>query len=1180
MKKSFLCIFSVAILSLMMSFSSVMGQQISNFNVRNASLKDVIQKLERITKVGFFYESESINLVNGITISEADIELSALLDKILKDTKLKYELIDNNIVIKEKSIENKSTQVQQQKKVTYNIKVVNQSTKSPVIGALVLIHGTTVGGICNDKGMVVINNAPENAILEISCVGMKTKLLTVSALKTSLTIGLEEDVISMEDIVVTGYQKISKERATGSFDAINKEQLAKPSTSLEQRLIGSVSGIQIIDNGYRDREESIVIRGVTSLGANSNPLIIVDGFAIEGSLSSINPNDIDNITVLKDAAAASIWGARSANGVIVVTTKAASKGKVTVDVNAFVKIGTRLDLDYANPLASSRETIEYEKLGFSTNFFGGRTLPIENNYVSGIYNGYGRMYSQGVVAMNESRLGLLKGDLNSELERLAGLDNRQQIRDYILQRPITQQYNITISGGGEKLSNVLTLMYEDSDDYFQKNNDKKYSLNYRANIDVFKWLNFSFSSMFQYDNNNNSGLSVADIQYMSPYDMLVDDSGKYLHIQRDIYKPIVDRYITDAGVQFPYADWSYNPVQELAARNITAKNLNARFQAGLNFKLMKGLTFDTKLQYELMENRDREIYSDESYAVRFYVNNTSTWDGKSTSKVRQNVASGDRLTEGSSNLNAYNFRNQLTFDRTFKKHGVSVIVGTEVSNRIFETTQQAALYGYQDELLSVTPPLYGVSTPTNPINNMFNASTSISYPTPRKSYAVDKYFSMYANASYTFNSKYTLSGSFRTDASNLISSDPSIRYSPFWSVGGLWIIDREDFMKKTEWIDRLVLRATYGFNGNVDKSTSVDPLISIWGQDTSSGTGYGVIANYGNPDLGWEKTGSFNIGIDYTLLDNKLFGKIDYYNKQGRDLISNVALANVYGTDTQEINAVSMYNKGIELTVGTMLMKNRFSWTGNLSLAYNKNKITELFKDDATLNNRVYGPGSGWQYAEGYDSGTLWAFRYGGMQNLGGVNQPVIVDKNGENPRPMNVSYTSFNSKNYLVDAGTSVAPYVVGLNSTFKYDNFSFSFIITGYFGHKFKRTSFNYPTMSTGTGAINKYYSEVKNGDPNEFIPIPEKGSATYSTLGYYAGLLENKYVDAGNIRFQEINLTYDLPRTALSKIGLGNLSVYAQLNNVGVVVFNKYGEDPFYPMGKVKPGISYTFGAKLKF
>ncbi|MEG0519132.1 MAG: SusC/RagA family TonB-linked outer membrane protein [Bacteroidales bacterium] len=1156
-----------------------LGAQNISINYKDTPIKTILKDVTHQSGYTFVYSDalKEIGKVISITYSQKGEGIEPLLKKIFAETGITWNIKGKQVALLNKMIKEGRTA----QGSTLQLRGVVKDEMGESLPGVAIQNKTTGKLTASDLDGAYSIEVEEGDMLFFSSIGM-ANYEAVAGKSSILNIFMKPDAIALDDVVVTGYQTISKERATGSFETIGAQQLNKPSTSLEQSIIGNVSGIQVVNKGRGDREESIVIRGITSLGANSNPLVIVDGFAIEGALSSINPNDIAGITVLKDAAAASIWGARSANGVIVVTTKSSHQGKVNVELNAFVKFSGKMNLDYANPLASSAETIEYEKMGFESNFFKRGSL-LGNNYSSSIYNSYGRMYSQAVLTMNENRLGFFKGDLNAELNRLSQLDNRQQITDNLLNAPITQQYNLTIQGGTEKLSNILTLMFDKNITNFKRTDNQRYTFNYRTNLALFKWLDVSVSTMFQYSSARNNGVNLAAIQEISPYDMLVGENGEYLHVQKDLYLPIIDRYITQQNVKFPYSNWGYNPVQEMRGRDITSKSLYGRVQAGLKVKIMKGLTFDSKFQYEIMDNKNKDLYSEDTYQVRFNVNRTSMWNGNPATAVNQNYASGMAISEGSSELNAWNLRNQFTFDRTFgDDHMVSVIAGTEVSKKVYESTSNPLMYGYSDELLSITPPFNGISSPNNPLYNMFGESISsrtIGYPIAEKMYSTDKYFSLYGNISYTYKQRYTVSGSYRTDASNLISSNPAIRYSPFWSVGAAWNMTQESFMKNISWINRLVLRTTYGFNGNVDKSTSVDPLISIWSQNPETGTGYGIISNYGNPNLGWEKTGSFDVGVDFALLNNKLTGKIDYYNKQGRDLISTVAIANVYGSDTQSINAVAMYNKGVEITVGSFLQKGKFSWSGNLSFAYNKNKITKLFKDAATLANRVYGPNSGWEYAQGYDAGTLWAFKYGGLQEVGGVNQPVIVDKDGKNPRTMTAFNTSFDSSNYLIDAGTATPPYVLGLNSSFRYGNFNFSFIITGYFGHKFKRTGFNYPIMDDGNGAINKYYSEIKNCDPNEFAPLPIDGMYP-SRYPSYVDILDYQFLNAANIRFQEINLTYDLPKQMLKTIGLGGISVYGQLNNVGVITFNGYGQDPFYPMGTEKPRIAYTFGAKINF
>ncbi len=1148
-------------------------------NVSNTPLKAVLSEITTQTGIPFMYSNVLEGIQNPVTYKCTNQDINTVLNSILGD-KITYKMFDGKIALA--PIEQAAPV--SKKKISVRGTIIDATTSEPIAGAVVMIQGTTKYVMSSDNGQYSIEAATGD-ILNVSIIGMETQNVTVRN-SSVINIELKPDVISLDDVVVTGYQTLSKERATGSFDNVGPKLLDKPQVSIESSLIGNVAGLQIIDRGYRDREEQIVIRGLTSLGSNAAPLIVVDGFAIEGTLSSLNPNDIASISVLKDAAAASIWGARSANGVIVVTTKKGQKNKVDVELNAFVKMSDYFDLDYANPLASSAETVEYEKLGFKTKYFNEGSY-LANNYSTSIYNRNYRLYSQACVLMNENRLGFISdSDMNSGLEKLANQDNRDQIRKYLLNRPLTQQYNLSISGASERMNNALSLMFEDNIGSFKGNKDAKYTLNFRNTTSLYKWLDLSVSAMFQYTDEQENGISLSDIKDMSPYDMLVDDSGNYCNVQKNLYLPVIKRYITDKNVEFPYSDWTYNPLQEIRTRDITNKSMYGRFQAGLKFIIIPGLDFESKIQYEMMSAKYKAIYDEDSYQVRFYVNETSTWNGNASTPVTQNLPSGMALQENNSSLNAYNFRNQLSFDRTFKdKHAVSAIIGTEMSSRVYETYTGDKLYGYNDELLSVTAPLNGIATSTNVLYNMFGKMeyyNTIDYPSGSRTYNIDRYFSMYANASYTYDRKYTVSASARSDASNLITSDPSIRYSPFWSVGASWEMSRENFIKEISYIDRLAVRATYGFNGNVDKSTSLEPLMYVYGSSYYTGTSQGWLSSYGNPSLGWEKTGTFDLGVDYSLFGGKLFGKLDVYDKEGRDLISMVSIASAYGDDSQDINAISMYNRGIELSVGSSLKSGDFGWTGNLSFSYNKNKITKLYKDSGTLVNRVYGLGSGWEYAEGYDASTIWTFKYGGMQELNGKTQPVIVDKNGENPRGLTTYHIAFDSSDYLVSGGSSVAPYIVGFNNSFSYKNLSLSFIITGYFGHKFRRTSFNYPTMTSGNGNINKYYSEVLNCNPDELIPLLdfEAGESYPIYMQLYLDQLDNQICNAGNIRIQEINLTYNLSKRCANSIGIGGLSIYAQLNNVGVILFNKYGQDPLYPMGTVKPGMSCTLGFKFKF
>ena len=1185
-----LCGIFCFVLSLNLSANVYSQQNKVSLDLKEVTLEEFIEAVKQQTGVNFLYNASLFEGAEKVSVKAKKEPLSKVLEEILGQKGYAIDYRDEVVVILKQEPQPFVPQVN--KRTVSG--TVRDADGEPVPGVSVLVKGTQVGVATDVNGRfeLRVDDNPE-VVLQFSFVGMKSQEVKIGT-HTTLNVVLESDTKALDEVLVTGYQTISKERATGSFDMLSREQLNKPASTLASRLVGVTAGVQ--NNLDEDGNIVFEIRGQTSLNtANARPLIVVDGFPVEGEFSSINPNDVESVTILKDAAAASIWGARSANGVIVVTTKkgalSAQKG-AKIEVSAFVEVQPKIDLDQYNPLASSAETVEYERKGFETNFFG-IGVPADDSWMNAQ-----AAYSQVTAALNENRLGHLSdGDLEATLEKLSRQNNKEQIKKYLLQIPVTQQYNVNISGANERMNNMLSLMYERERDGFKENHKDKLMVNYRTNVNLFKWLDFNFSGMVQYNKVKNSGINATSlpryagdffsiaygsIQGLQPYDMLVDEDGNRTKLSGGFYPQMLDRNVPTEN--FPYSDWSYNPITEIENRDLGYKELNARIQGGLTVHLLEGLDFDTKIQYEMYNTFYTDIYNENTFTVRRLINTTSSWD-KTTNVVTPNLAKGGFKEESKEEITSYNFRNQLNFDRVFKdRHALNVILGTEIRERIAKTTDYPRTYGYSDETLSVgiypngpTGTLDWTGFPNGMMDNAFEYTNSYTYNR-------DRYFSLYANAAYTLDEKYTVSGSVRTDASNLITDDPKYRYAPFWSVGLGWQIGKEDFMQDAKWIDRLNIRATYGYNGNVDKSTSFRPLISVNSTQNEYTHGFtAAIQSFGNPDLRWERTGTWDVGIDYSFLGGKLAGKIDVYSKLGKDLMASMSIPSVNGTTSQSLNAAKMTNRGIELEVGTQLpiYGDKIVWTGNLNFSYNKNKIQELYK--ATYRASELYSGGTYAYVEGYDANTLWVFEYAGVENRGtGASldwQPVVKGVNGETYDFS--TWTPGNGLDYMKDAGTKVAPYAFGFSNSFKIYDFNLSFLITGKFGHKFMRTPFNYPSMAGGSGQPNKYYSEVVNSDPSEQVPIPfDKSEPRYYFWDRFYPYLDYLVESAAHIRLQEVNLTYNMPKHWLQRIGINQLSIYAQGNNLCSWFKNKYKEDPEHPLGSIPLQATYTFGLRFDF
>lgn len=395
------------------------------------------------------------------------------------------------------------------------------------------------------------------------------------------------------------------------------------------------------------------------------------------------------------------------------------------------------------------------------------------------------------------------------------------------------------------------------------------------------------------------------------------------------------------------------------------------------------------------------------------------------------------------------------------------------------------------------------------------------------------------------------------------------------------MLSNEEFMKEIKNVDRLAIRATYGYNGNVDRSTSFIPLIRIDAlPDPYTFLNTATIQSYGNPTLRWEKIGTTNIGIDYSLFDNKLFGKVDTYWKKGKDLIASISIPSANGTTQQKFNNAAMNNIGIELEIGTRqrIYDDKIKFSTSFTFAYNKNKITTLRRNTYVSSDLIDGGTSA--YVEGENAQTIWAYRYAGVTDIGTASapnmQPAYYGPDGQ-IIPFSKSVVGTSAQEHLENVGTSVPPYTLGLIQQFNIYNFDLSFILTGKFGHRFKGHSFNYPTLS-GKLLPNARYEEILNVDPMQMVPLPlNENEPTFQSWGYTAGRMSYLYQDAGHIRLQEVNLSYNLKADWIKKLRIKGLQLYAQGNNLFVITSNKYDEDPEFPLGYLKPSPRYTFGLR---
>ena len=1161
-----------ALLCCLLISISAMGQNIS-IKCSDTPLKEVLKTIQSQSSYKFVYNGSLVDMDRKVSVDVENSDIEKILEQVFAGTQITYKIMGNQITLSPKAAAR-----QGKTKVTGTVK---DNTGETLPGVYVK-SASGVSAITNLDGIFEME-ASDGEELAFSFMGMKDTSVNAD-IRRNMTVVMAPDIEYLENAVVTGYQTISKERATGSYNVIAKAQIEKPASSIAERLIGQTAGMQSTVSA--DGDVSFEIRGLTSLSTNAAPLLVVDGFAISDSFSSINPNDVESISVLKDAAAASIWGAKSANGVIVITTKSGrnlDKGSVKVDFSAMFKLSPKIDWKYYNPVASSSELVDFELKAWNNGngiYGSAYYLPNEDNYQE-----YGRM-SLVYQYLNENRLGYLStSEMNAKIDALRNIDNSDQIKKYLLQNPFIHQYNLNVSSRGERMTNVLSLMYEHNDKYLKGNNSNKYNVGLRSTTKVFKWLDFNFNGNITVTDTQKNGIDLGTLAEISPYQELVDKDGNLVKFYQSLYGPTVQRYFEP--LNFPYSDWKYNPIEEMRGHNNTTNRISLRAQAGLTFHIIPGLDFDSKFQYEMIQAKTKNINDETTFATRWDINNSSSWD-HSTGVITKNRPTGSIMSHSANQTNAYNWRNQLSFNRGFDddRHQVSVVAGTEMSNKVYQTTSYPKVYGYDDEKLTVGGFPNGVGgSGVYKLTNMFGSSITNPY-TSSFSYSTDRYFSMYINASYTFDKKYTISGSARTDASNLITDDPAYRFSPFWSVGASWNAKREVFLADVDWLDELKVRGTFGYNGNVDKTTSFRPLINMSTAQNSYFQNYTAsVSSYGNPTLRWEKTGTVDLGVDFSMFKGKLYGKLDFYNRHGKDLIVSMSIPAVNGTTSQKLNAAEMVNGGVEIELGTTLSiyGRDIVWSGNMNFSYNNNKITKLFKSSVQAYDLYMDTGTTYAYYQGYNANTLWSLQYKGLKNTGSETspkmRPVVLGPEG--------AYCDFLSwvtggdpTTYLVNQGTVVAPFTLGFNGNFKIYDFDLSYSFTGKFGHVFRGFGFNYP-YSYDT-MPNKALSEIMASDGSNLATPPpfDAGEDRYYFWDRFYPYLDYLTQSASHLRLQELNVAYTLPRRYADRIGLSNIKVYLQGNNLFVISGNKWHEDPEYPLGSVRPSPAYTLGLNITF
>ena len=679
----------------------------------------------------------------------------------------------------------------------YNGQEVSQ--KRHVSGIIVDEKGETLIGVTvavkNGKNMCLTDaeghfniwlNSNESTLV-ISYIGMKT--MEVAALHDGpLKIVMKVDDNPLNEVIVTGYQTLSRERTTGSFNVVTADKLKdKLQTNIINRLEGMVPGLVFQNGEYYLRGMSTLRGGPT----RNEPLLVVDGLPFEGNISSINPSVVKNITFLKDAAAASIYGARAANGVIVITTiDGKGNGKTSVQYDASIKFTPAPNMSGLHRL-NSRELVDLQKDGFKYD-------PGQYAYLDPR-----ERVNPVLELLYKNRAGMIdNNELEKGLEVYRNLDNRKELEDFYTKTGVRHQHNVSILGGNWANRYAVSLNYDGNSYNARYLSSERYGFSLRDNIGFFRWLNadLSVTGSFSRDKGDTGMGQFTDIYHNYPsYTMLRDKNGTPINFPK--YK---SDYELERLKELGLMDESFNPITNRKEENFITKDQYYKIQLGLNFKIAKGLNFDIRFQTENTVSKTTEFHSAESYYVRNMINDAAQYNSMRKT-LTLNVPKGSQMGEYRSDMSAYTLRAQLNFSKEFGKNSITAIAGGE--RRQKKSTGTSIYYmGFDESSLGykpVNPLTLSSLMRTESLNGYFM------WQSIYNNYITDvenRFVSFYSNAAYCFDNRYDITGSIRVDQSNLFGTDPKFQYRPLWSVGGAWHIMREKFWKgKASWIDNLTL---------------------------------------------------------------------------------------------------------------------------------------------------------------------------------------------------------------------------------------------------------------------------------------------------------------------------------------------------------------------------------------
>ncbi|WP_313190290.1 TonB-dependent receptor [Sphingobacterium sp.] len=1025
---------------------------------------------------------------------------------------------------------------------------VSGSDGTPLVGVTVSVKGTTISTSTNENGLFSLN-ADHNAILVVSYIGYTSQEIPLNGRK-AINITLNQDDQAIDEVMVVAYGTAKKSSFTGSAATVNYEKEAKdiPVTSFEQALTGRVPGVQInTTSGQAGSTSSIRVRGIGSMNASNEPLYVVDGVpvvsgnvgqmsgALSGSsnniMATINPNDIESISILKDAAAASLYGSRAANGVVIITTKSGKAGKPKIDFRTSYAVTPNWATDNYKP-GNPQEQIQY----FYQIFHDYRT---SNGYTQEQANQY---------ALNrmDTRFGIHGYEFSSEGTGLYdkiiikgktdGVENRDgqyfDWNDALFRTGKYQTNDLAVSGASDKTKYYSSLSYTTDKGRAYTNEFER--IGGRLNFSQKLSEKVEFATNFNLNHNNKEG-----------YNDTRNTGTNYMYLANNLLFPFYwpTDYKTGKEYTTRYNSLGYNPLYYDKQWENNSKTLRIVAAPSLTVKFLPELTGKTIFSYDNAEVKDHLYYSPLHYHTTYGATANGT------------------VFEYSTNYKKLISSSTLNYNKTFAtEHTLDLLVGFEAEKN--ETNYQFAS---------------GSNLPSSSLHTVATAGIK----------DADAYMwgnnmmSVFSRAEYNFKNTYFLSGSLRRDGNSRLG--PDTRWGNFWSLSAAWNLKNESFISDIEEINLLKLKASYGTNGTLPTSNFGWRSLASYGYNYMDQPG-GILTTIADKDLKWEKSHTFNVGAEFGLFNNRLYGTVEYFNRDSKDLLQDVNISLVTGFNSTLLNVGEINNKGLEISVGGDLIKKEdFRWSANVNTSFLKSKVSKLYGgkditwwDPTGGDSRVQ-----FMYKEGEDVYSYYMAEWAGVDPSNG--KPMWYTNDGTEGEFLHNGRGATNkvSDAKQVIVGSPIPKAYGGFNTDIEYKGFSLGLNFTYKIGGKlFDAGSRDVAEDGYYWERIRSYYAIQNVWTPDNTDALypfvsgndPEDG-ITRSTRHLY---------DASFLRLKNVNVSYRLPSAVVNKIGFSNARIF--FNGTNLLTASKFKwADPevnqFGTRGWETPfGKTYTFGLEV--